>query len=143
MPFRQADVRRLQTMFDAAVEQPFEAEVTLTADRMHIAVAIKDPDDLRLTVANCQFDYDTHKTKAREVQPSDYEVGRICESFQAACEGYPAAKASAAAETAARAAHERGRRLAEAREAELAQIAATKARTDAALAALDAIQSPE
>lgn len=88
MPYRKADVRRVQALFDEAVPAPYEAEVSLTNGNMTMVIAVADPDNDTLNVVNCSFNYaDTPVMRGLD-QPPAREVMEQCASFAAICNAY-------------------------------------------------------
>lgn len=86
MPFRTSDLRRAQTAFDAALEETiYEAEISFANSNMQMRVVVADPNNLDMTVASCQFDYQTGN---RAAQPSAGELSRIATDFAAICAAY-------------------------------------------------------
>lgn len=85
--FRPSDVRRVQAACDAGLPAPFEAAVTLSSDRLALSIAITDPDDASLPVAQASWAYDP-MLKYRDKQPSDAEVSDIVASLAQACSDY-------------------------------------------------------
>lgn len=82
--FRPSDQRRVQAACDAGLPPPYEARVTLSDDRLTLSVAITDPDDEALPVAQASWIYEP-LLKYREKQPSDEEVAQIVTSLAQAC----------------------------------------------------------
>jgi hypothetical protein len=104
MAFRQTDVRRVQAVFDQAIDAPYEAIASLQApDQM--AVKIMDPDEPEFCVWQCRFDYVAPRPYARAEQrrqPSDAEIAGLAAHAAAVCIRYPEQKAREAAQNAER-----------------------------------------
>lgn len=91
--FRQTDVRRVQSRFDAAIEAPYESVVAINEQSDMMTVRIMDPDEPDLCVWQCRFDYvPALPNKAARAQPDNTEVDGIVEQAAAVCEAYPAQK---------------------------------------------------
>lgn len=101
--FRQTDVRRIQTIFDGAIDAPYEATVALGRFGDMMTVRITDPDEPDFCVWQCRFDFDA-SLAAKIKQPSDEEARRIAFSAAAVCARYPEQKAAEAKANAERAA---------------------------------------
>lgn len=89
--FRPSDVRRVQQAFDTDIIPPYEAAVTLSEDRLTLTVAIADPDDAALPVAQASWTYD-EAFRYRQ-QPTSDELAQIVAQFIVICSDYTAAKA--------------------------------------------------
>lgn len=89
MPFRGADLRRVQKTFDDALEAPYDAEVKLAEGSMVIMVTVRDPENNELTVAACRLEFDSDpKINKTKPQPWEDETKRIVADFVDCCRKY-------------------------------------------------------
>ena len=49
--FRPSDERRVQAHFDSILPAPYEAEISMSADRTQMTVRVMDPDDAEAAAA--------------------------------------------------------------------------------------------
>jgi hypothetical protein len=122
--FRNSDLRRVQFYFDGHLEAPYEAECSLSADRLELRVMVRDPDNDALVVSSGSWTFNPRLDRSVK-QPSDEEVLDIVRAHARICSEYPAKKAADAAEKAER-------------DAQAAAIKAAKDAEDAARAAAEA-----
>lgn len=91
--FRPSDERRVQAHFDSILPAPYEAEISMSADRTQMTVRVMDPDDATLPVVQAIWAYETLPSMRGQKQPLDAELDTVGEGFIAACNAYTAAKA--------------------------------------------------
>jgi hypothetical protein len=88
--FRPADQRTVQAAMDAALPQPFQAEIELMEGRSRMRVFVADPDNHAMPVAQVTWDYYTFKTMNGKPQPREGELAYVISQFVAACQAYAA-----------------------------------------------------
>jgi len=89
MPFRLSDQRRIQSAFDAVLEETiYEAEVKISPDRNQVICIVRDPDKPQLMVCNCAFTFNAHRSQKTKLQPSNEELQQMAQSFAALCQVY-------------------------------------------------------
>lgn len=96
--FRQADVRRLEEIFNHDLPAPYAAEGSLTNKYQCLQMKVMDPEAPHLTVCHVRFDYDEGQKKG--TQPPVDEVDRIAVEFATLCREYELTREQRAAEQA-------------------------------------------
>lgn len=96
--FRQADVRRLEEIFNHDLPAPYAAEGSLLDHYRCLHMRVVDPQNPEAPVCNVSFDYNENQKKG--TQPPILEVERIANEFVLLCREYELTRDQRAAEAA-------------------------------------------
>lgn len=88
MPFRQNDVRRVQSAIDMHLPEGFTAAVTLEDSRRTLMVQIPDPANDALTVAQVSFPFDESPGWRNRLQPTNEDAEATATRLAAICAAY-------------------------------------------------------